>query len=166
MKTIQLLTIFCIGAISFIQGEANAQPKNLKPRIITESQVKNFWIKRFPIPRTLARNYHQQMRNYSALVANIKAGNYDYDAKVRALAWNIKEYQRVRDFQMANQSRQDLHAIVLQEEERKKTAALQAQAAAAENSARAASRAAVATNMELQRLEQQLFNIQIQLQSR
>lgn len=132
-------------AFSFSQITAFAQTKKQEPRIITEMDVKKHWVKKFPIPRKLASNYHEQKRNYKKLIENIKAGKYDYDAKVKALEWNIKEYQRVRDFEMANQARKDLARVQQVEAERKRR----------EN--------ARATEHALLRLEWHLRNIEFEL---
>jgi len=141
--TITKLLIMSLFAFASLHAQTQAQ--NAGPRIINEQQVKNYWLNTFPQPKTMDRDYHQQKRNYAQLLANIRAGRYDHEAKVKALEWNIAEYQRVRDFDMANESRKTLQMLLQQEEERKRTAAAQASSEA------------------LRRMEFQLMQIQLQL---
>ena len=154
MNTTILTRLFALGLLLLTHSQLYAQNASTKPRIITEREVKVNWLKKFPQPRTLASDYHQQKRNYQELLANIKAGKYDYEATLKAYKWNIAEYTRVRDFQMADQTRKDLDLLVRHEEERKKTAAAEASAAASEDSSAA-----------LQRLELHLRRIEFELQN-
>lgn len=95
------------------------RPNTAKAIIITEQDIKTHWLRVFPKPRRMARDYHQKKKEYQKLITNINAGEYDYDAKVKAMEWNIREYQRVNNFEMANQIRADLNLIKREEEARK-----------------------------------------------
>lgn len=154
MNTTLITRLFALGLLLFTHSQLSAQDASPKPRIITEREVKVNWLKKFPQPRSLASDYHQQQRSYQELLANIKAGKYDYEASLKAYEWNIAEYTRVRDFQMADQIRKDLDLLVRHEEERKRTAAAEASAAASEASAAA-----------LQRLELHLRSIQFEIKN-
>lgn len=107
-------------------AEANEQAGDEvgAPRLITEKDIKKYWIRNFPRPRKLAKDYHRKTEEFDLFVANIRSGFFDHKAKVAALEWKIKEYQRVRDFEMADQVREDLKLELHREEERQRTQAV------------------------------------------
>ena len=150
--TTKIAKILIIMLCSLTALPAQTQSKNPTPKIITEQHVKNYWLNKFPQPRTLDGDYHQKKKSYAQLVANIRAGVYDHEAKVKALDWNIEEYQRAKDFNMADQSRKTLQLLMQQEEERKRTAAAEA---AADSQRRVES--------QLRNIESQLGNMESQL---
>lgn len=116
-----LLTYF--GHVT-VEANEETNDEGETPRLITEKDIKIYWVKNFPRPRKLASDYHQKTEQFELFVANVRSGIFDHKARVAALEWNIKEYQRVRDFEMADQVREDLKLELHREEERQRTEAV------------------------------------------
>jgi phosphopantetheinyl transferase (holo-ACP synthase) len=145
-----ILIVISILNTSFLG--AQTPPKNKEPRIITEQQIKNYWLNTFPQPKSLDRDYYQKKKDYTKLVANIKAGKYDHEAKVKALEWNMEQYTNARDFEMAEQTRRSLQMLLQQEEERKRTSAMESK-----------SNSQQLMESQLGRMESELLRLRIQL---
>jgi hypothetical protein len=72
-------------------------------RILTQDEVKNFWINSLPVaqePSRLARNYkglieayHEQIRSRQSFIAMIQSGEYDLQARIAMLRHNVATYR-------------------------------------------------------------------------
>jgi hypothetical protein len=81
------------------------------PKIVTLEQVKASWIQRLPKPRSLEQGYRTKIEAYNAVISGINTGQYDLIGAEVALNWNISEYERTGQVDLAERARNDLVAV-------------------------------------------------------
>lgn len=86
--------------------------KTEPPRIVTEEQVKRSWINSLSLPSSLDKNYHKVKTSNEEFKRKVTNGLLDSAAWFEATEWNMKEYNRVGQHDMAlllaNQLRENL----------------------------------------------------------
>ena len=105
------------------QEQANkdyAEKKANTPFIINAEQMKKSWILKLQKPASLDSDYRQRLETYNTTVAMIGAGKYDSLAQERTLEWNISEYERTGNPDLADRLRPDLVKVRKKISEEKK----------------------------------------------
>lgn len=138
------------------ENEANKKKADNTPVLINVEQMKNHWIKNFPVPRTLDKDYRPKMKAYEALVAGIRSGQYDNLAQEKVLVWNIAELERTGNYSKAEGLRDDLKEVraALAEEQE-----LEQQRLAEKRARQADMIDAMATNSVLKELSDLNYNL-------
>jgi hypothetical protein len=104
------------------QTSQTAKPttKQQNPRYVTSDQIKIYWYKKLPTPRTMDRDYSPAKKAKEAFVAKIRAGFYDLAAEKAAAQYNKEEALSFGDHQRAELCESELARIAQQEAEQQR----------------------------------------------
>ena len=95
-----------------VEKQAAAVEKKAKtPRIITAEQMKAHWISQIAKPGTLESDYRGRMERYESMIVMINSGKYAAIAQEKTLSWNISEYERTGQPDVAARLRKDLEEV-------------------------------------------------------
>lgn len=93
--------------------EANEQA----PRYVTAYQIKTYWYKKLPTPRSMDPDFHAAKKAREEFVADVRAGKYDLSADKTAVEYNKQEALRFGDNERASLCENELSRIAQQEAE-------------------------------------------------
>ena len=127
MRSIPIFLLMLLFANSAWAQDLPAIPDS--DRILTQDEVKYFWINSLPVPQEpsrLARNYkglmeayYEQIRSRKAIIASIQSGEFDLLARIVMLRHNRTTYQLRGDREKAaalQERLDDLELVARQEE--------------------------------------------------